>query len=108
MRQDSIWLIVIDGLRPGLWTPKVTTLDDIFRCNVFYLRRLASDLETQFKGIVAIVDLKNLGIHHVRQVTPSYAKKVAALIQVFEKRQKECYRKNPIESSRMQQFCGFS
>lgn len=67
--------------RAGLWTPKVTTLDDIFRCNVFYLRRLASDLETQFKGIVAIVDLKNLGIHHVRQVTPSYAKKVAALIQ---------------------------
>lgn len=67
--------------RAGEWVPKVSTLDDIFRCNVYYLRRLASDLETQFKGIVAIVDLKNLGVHHVRHVTPSYAKKVAALIQ---------------------------
>jgi len=67
--------------RAGRWNPKVSTLDDIFRCNIFYLRRLASDLQSQFKGIVAIVDLKQLGIHHVRHVTPSYAKLVASLIQ---------------------------
>jgi len=67
--------------RAGQWNPKISTSDDVFRCNVFCLQRLASDSETQIKGIVSIVDLKNLGIHHVRHVTPSYAKKIASLIQ---------------------------
>ena len=79
----------------GEWVPKISTLDDIFRCNVYYLRRLASDLETQFKGIVAIVDLKNLEVHHVRHVTPSYAKKVAALIQVPQKSKSQRILKDP-------------
>lgn len=66
----------------GRWNPKECSLDDIFRCNLFCLQQLASNLDSQINGIVAIVDLENLGLHQARHFTPSYAKKIADLLIV--------------------------
>ncbi|XP_046438130.1 alpha-tocopherol transfer protein-like [Daphnia pulex] len=66
--------------RAGRWNPKECSLDDIFRCNLFCLQQLASNLDSQINGIVAIVDLENLGLHQARHFTPSYAKKIADLL----------------------------
>ena len=61
----------------------MTSLDDIFRCNVFCLRQLATNLDAQVNGIVAIVDLQNIGLQHARHFTPSHAKKIADLLMVI-------------------------
>ena len=64
------------------WNPSEITLDDIFRCNLFSLQQLASDPEIHRNGIDIIVDFQGHGLHHVRQLTPSYAKKFASLFVV--------------------------
>lgn len=66
--------------RAGRWNPQETSLDDIFRCNVYCLQRLATYTDAQINGIVAIVDLGNIGLHQARQFTPGHAKKVANLL----------------------------
>lgn len=66
--------------RAGLWNPEESTLDDIFRCNLYCLQRLAAEPEAQLNGIVAIADLHNIGLYQARHFTPAYAKKVADLV----------------------------
>jgi len=66
----------------GRWNPSEITLDDIFRCNLYCLETLACDPYTQRNGIIIIVDFEGHGLHHVRQLTPSYAKKFASLFIV--------------------------
>ena len=67
--------------RAGQWDPSICSLDDIFRCNVLYLQRLASEKETQVNGIVSIVDLKGFGLYHARHFTPGHARRIAELIK---------------------------
>lgn len=72
----------INSFHLGRWNPSTLTLDDIFRCNVFCLQKLASQLDAQLNGIVAIVDLGNIGVNQAKHFTPLYAKKIAELLTV--------------------------
>lgn len=66
--------------RAGRWNPEETTLDDVFRCNLYCLKRLAAEPDAQLNGIVCLVDLQDLGLYQARHFTPGYAKKVADLV----------------------------
>ena len=82
---NQFYLLVIfyNYLRlKGRWNPEETTLDDVFRCNLYCLKRLAAEPDAQLNGIVCLVDLQDLGLYQARHFTPGYAKKVADLVTV--------------------------
>lgn len=64
------------------WDPRTWCLDDMVLALVFCFQRMVSEVETQTNGIVVIVDVKDLALHHVRQFTPSMVKKIANITQV--------------------------
>ena len=68
----------------GRWNPEETTLDDIFRCNLYCLKRLAAEPDAQLNGIICLVDLQDIGLYQARHFTPGYAKKVADLVTVSQ------------------------
>ena len=49
---------------------------------VFCFQRLVSEIETQTNGIVAIVDVKDFALQHLRQFTPPLIKIIAEIVQV--------------------------
>ncbi|KAF8778817.1 alpha-tocopherol transfer protein-like [Argiope bruennichi] len=67
--------------RGGLWDPSLCSADDLFRANVICLEKQIDDPLTQINGVVAILDMKSLGFHHVRHFSPSHALKVVSLVQ---------------------------
>lgn len=69
--------------RAGKWNPDETTLDDIFRCNLYILQRLAMEPESQLNGIVAIVDMAGMPLSRARLFTADHAKKIAQLLNVI-------------------------
>lgn len=46
------------------------------------LQRVIAEVENQAKGVVLILDFKNFSIFQVRQLTPSFGKKLTDLVQV--------------------------
>ncbi|XP_054718518.1 alpha-tocopherol transfer protein-like [Uloborus diversus] len=67
--------------RGGVWDPSLCTADDVFRANVICLEKQIDDPLTQINGIVALLDMKGLGFHHVRHFSPSHALKIVSLVQ---------------------------
>ncbi|XP_015928368.2 alpha-tocopherol transfer protein-like isoform X1 [Parasteatoda tepidariorum] len=67
--------------RGGLWDPSLCTADDLFRANVICLEKQIDDPLTQINGVIAILDMKNLGFHHIRHFSPSHALKIVSLVQ---------------------------
>ncbi|GFT91097.1 alpha-tocopherol transfer protein-like, partial [Nephila pilipes] len=67
--------------RGGLWDPSLCSADDLFRANVICLEKQIDDPLTQINGVVAILDMKMLGFHHVRHFSPSHALKIVSLVQ---------------------------
>ncbi|CAL1273965.1 unnamed protein product [Larinioides sclopetarius] len=67
--------------RGGLWDPSLCSADDLFRANVICLEKQIDDPLTQINGVVALLDMKMLGFHHVRHFSPSHALKVVSLVQ---------------------------
>lgn len=65
----------------GNWNPSKVSTDQILK--MLYILHLAALLEpeTQVRGIVVIMDLKDLGMKQVRAFTPSFAKKLTSFIQ---------------------------
>ncbi|XP_060066863.1 alpha-tocopherol transfer protein-like [Ylistrum balloti] len=68
-------------LRPGKWDVSRYGLDDIFRTNFMTLSKLIEDEETQVNGLIMVIDLKEMGWNHAKNVSPFYAKRVASLLQ---------------------------
>lgn len=66
----------------GMWDPSLCSADDLFRANVICLEKQIDDPLTQINGIVAILDMKYLGFHHIRHFSPSHAMKIVSLVQV--------------------------
>ena len=66
----------------GLWNENLSTLDDLLHVAVYDLQIIVSELETQKNGVQGIIDFENFSLRKVRDVTPSYAKKLASLVQV--------------------------
>ncbi|XP_060583034.1 alpha-tocopherol transfer protein-like [Ruditapes philippinarum] len=67
--------------RAGKWNPSKYPLPDIFKTNFMTLSKVIQEEETQVAGVVVIADLKGIGIGHVTQMTPFYAKRIASLLQ---------------------------
>ena len=65
-----------------MWDPSMCSADDLFRANVICLEKQIDDPLTQINGIVAILDMKYLGFHHIRHFSPSHAMKIVSLVQV--------------------------
>ncbi|KRT79165.1 CRAL-TRIO domain containing protein [Oryctes borbonicus] len=74
----------------GNWNPSKVTTNQLLR--IFYLLHLAALLEpeTQVRGIVVVMDVKDLGMSQIRAFTPSFAKKLTSFVQeAFPLRLKE-------------------
>ncbi|UYV78272.1 TTPAL [Cordylochernes scorpioides] len=68
-------------LRAGKWDPSAVKADDVFRTNLMCLEKQIAEVGTQICGIVGLLDLKDLGFHHVRHFTTHNAARAVSLIQ---------------------------
>ncbi|XP_072874753.1 alpha-tocopherol transfer protein isoform X3 [Chlorocebus sabaeus] len=62
------------------WDPKVFTAYDVFRVSLITSELIVREVETQRNGIKAIFDLEGWQFSHAFQITPSVAKKIAAVL----------------------------
>lgn len=67
--------------RGGMWDPSKCSADEVFRANVICMEKQIEDPLTQINGIVAILDMKYLGFHHIRHFSPNHAFKIVSLVQ---------------------------
>ncbi|XP_063499343.1 alpha-tocopherol transfer protein isoform X3 [Symphalangus syndactylus] len=66
--------------RIAYWDPKVFTAYDVFRVSLITSELIVQEVETQRNGIKAIFDLEGWQFSHAFQITPSVAKKIAAVL----------------------------
>ncbi|XP_045752451.1 alpha-tocopherol transfer protein isoform X2 [Mirounga angustirostris] len=66
--------------RIAQWDPKVFTAYDVFRVSLITSELIVQEVETQRNGIKAIFDLEGWQFSHAFQITPSVAKKIAAVL----------------------------
>lgn len=64
------------------WDPKVFTAYDVFRVSLITSELIVQEVETQRNGIKAVFDLEGWQFSHAFQMTPSVAKKIAAVLTV--------------------------
>lgn len=57
-------------------------MDAAVRGILLGLQMIASDPKNQINGIVLIFDVKDLKLHQVRQITPSFLAKMTILFEV--------------------------
>lgn len=62
------------------WDPKVFTAYDVFRVSLITSELIVQEVETQRNGVKAIFDLEGWQFSHAFQITPSVAKKIAAVL----------------------------
>uniref|UniRef100_A0A8W4FCD5 Alpha-tocopherol transfer protein n=1 Tax=Sus scrofa TaxID=9823 RepID=A0A8W4FCD5_PIG len=62
------------------WNPNVFTAYDVFRVSLITSELIVQEVETQRNGIKAIFDLEGWHFSHAFQITPSVAKKIAAVL----------------------------
>lgn len=62
------------------WDPKVFTAYDVFRLSLITSELIVQEVETQRNGIKTIFDLEAWNFSHAFQITPSVAKKIAAVL----------------------------
>ncbi|XP_022291415.1 alpha-tocopherol transfer protein-like isoform X2 [Crassostrea virginica] len=67
--------------RPGLWDPSRFPIDDVFRTNFLTLSKLIQEEESQVNGVLMVMDLKNVGWKHVKNISPLYSKRIMSLLQ---------------------------
>nr|3W67_A Chain A, Alpha-tocopherol transfer protein [Mus musculus]3W67_B Chain B, Alpha-tocopherol transfer protein [Mus musculus]3W67_C Chain C, Alpha-tocopherol transfer protein [Mus musculus]3W67_D Chain D, Alpha-tocopherol transfer protein [Mus musculus]3W68_A Chain A, Alpha-tocopherol transfer protein [Mus musculus]3W68_B Chain B, Alpha-tocopherol transfer protein [Mus musculus]3W68_C Chain C, Alpha-tocopherol transfer protein [Mus musculus]3W68_D Chain D, Alpha-tocopherol transfer protein [M len=66
--------------RIAYWDPKVFTAYDVFRVSLITSELIVQEVETQRNGVKAIFDLEGWQVSHAFQITPSVAKKIAAVL----------------------------
>uniref|UniRef100_A0A8C9P8I6 Alpha tocopherol transfer protein n=1 Tax=Spermophilus dauricus TaxID=99837 RepID=A0A8C9P8I6_SPEDA len=66
--------------RIAQWDPKVFTAYDVFRVSLITSELIVQEVETQRNGVKAIFDLEGWQFSHAFQITPSVAKKIAAVL----------------------------
>uniref|UniRef100_A0A2K5RCN8 CRAL-TRIO domain-containing protein n=1 Tax=Cebus imitator TaxID=2715852 RepID=A0A2K5RCN8_CEBIM len=62
------------------WDPKVFSPYDVFRVSLITSELIVQEAEAQRNGIEAIFDLEGWQFSHAFQITPSVAKKIAAVL----------------------------
>ncbi|XP_076329351.1 alpha-tocopherol transfer protein-like [Tachypleus tridentatus] len=68
-------------IRGGIWDPAKHSANDIYRANLLCLEKAIEDPATQINGIIALLDLKEFGFHHIRQMSPAHCRRMVLLIQ---------------------------
>ncbi|MBZ3873284.1 Alpha-tocopherol transfer protein [Sciurus carolinensis] len=68
--------------RIAYWDPKVFTAYDVFRVSLITSELIVQEVETQRNGVKAIFDLEGWQFSHAFQITPSVAKKIAAVLTI--------------------------
>ncbi|XP_060056937.1 alpha-tocopherol transfer protein isoform X2 [Erinaceus europaeus] len=68
--------------RIAQWDSKVFTAYDVFRVSLITSELIVREVETQRNGIKAIFDLEGWQFSHALQITPSVAKKIAAVLTI--------------------------
>lgn len=66
--------------RIAYWDPKVYTAYDVFRVSLITSELIVQEVETQRNGIKAVFDLEGWQFSHALQISPSVAKKIAAVL----------------------------
>ncbi|KAM5315221.1 alpha-tocopherol transfer protein isoform 2-T2 [Glossophaga mutica] len=66
--------------RIAYWDPKVFTVYDVFRLSLITSELIVQELETQRNGIKVVFDLEGWHFSHAFQITPTVAKKIAAVL----------------------------
>ncbi|XP_076325945.1 alpha-tocopherol transfer protein-like isoform X3 [Tachypleus tridentatus] len=69
-------------IRGGIWDPAKHSANDIYRANLLCLEKAIEDPATQINGIIALLDLKEFGFHHIRQMSPAHCRRMVLLIQI--------------------------
>ncbi|KAM9626580.1 alpha-tocopherol transfer protein isoform 2-T2 [Trichechus inunguis] len=64
------------------WDPKVYTAYDAFRVSLIASELIVREVETQRNGVKAVFDLEGWQFSHAIQITPSIAKKIAAVVTI--------------------------
>lgn len=71
----------ISILKPGVWSPEMCNLNEVFRAGIVIGELCMLDETTQVAGVVGVLDLEGLGVKHFRHYTPSVIKKFIQLAQ---------------------------
>nr|XP_025961875.1 alpha-tocopherol transfer protein [Dromaius novaehollandiae] len=66
--------------RIGQWDPKLFTAYDVFRVSLITSELIVKEIETQRNGVKVIFDLEGWRFAHAFQISPSVAKKIAAVL----------------------------
>lgn len=64
------------------WGNRIINMDAAVRGILLGLQMIVADGANQINGIVLIFDVKELKLHQVRQITPSFLAKMAILFEV--------------------------
>ena len=59
-------------------------MEEVFRSLVFCFQQMASEEETQCRGLIIVVDMKDVGLHQVRHLTSAITKVLADLLNVSD------------------------
>jgi len=66
----------------GQWNPDEVAFDDVLVSSFLILDEALSSIETQFQGIVAILDFNGFGFNHARHCGPVRLQQIAHVVQV--------------------------
>lgn len=66
----------------GRWDPKMFTAYDVFRVSLITSELIVKEIETQRNGVKAIFDLQGWRFAHAFQISPTVAKRIAAVLTV--------------------------
>ncbi|KAH0617675.1 hypothetical protein JD844_016154 [Phrynosoma platyrhinos] len=66
--------------RIARWDPKMFTAFDVFRVSLITSELIVRELETQRNGVKVIFDLQGWRFAHAFQISPTVAKKIAAVL----------------------------
>ncbi|XP_030409028.1 alpha-tocopherol transfer protein isoform X2 [Gopherus evgoodei] len=69
--------------RIGQWDPKMFTAYDVFRVSLITSELIVKERETQRNGVKAIFDLQGWRFAHAFQISPTVAKRIAAVLTVY-------------------------
>ncbi|XP_077520170.1 alpha-tocopherol transfer protein-like [Amblyomma americanum] len=64
------------------WNTDVCSVTDLFRVGILHTFHLLHKEDSQVKGIVVVIDVTDLGPHHVLHFTPFVIKRFITLMQV--------------------------
>lgn len=73
---------MIEVWRKGHWDIADSTLEEVFCTLTYCFQMMASEEDTQRKGIVIVMDFEDVHLNQIRHLTTDFMKKLANLVNV--------------------------